>query len=139
MTRPPPQPSPLGASPITQEPVLHADAVSPADGDIEVPLNKSVTVDFNRDVDSDTLTASTFKIRKEGMLGYLTATRSYNSLTHRATLNPSADLQPGATYEVTITDGDREHRGPSSDQPQDLGVHHHFAARGAEPDTDARS
>lgn len=90
---------------FTLPPVLIASDFSPADGEEEVALNKNVTVTFNRDVDPTTLKSSTFYVTKSGSPSRLTATITYNAPTKTATLNPSSNLSPGTTYEVTLTDG----------------------------------
>ena len=86
-------------------PLLVASNFSPADGETEVALDKSITVDFNRDINESTLNTATFKIRPAGVIVFLSASRSYNALLKRATLNPTANLLPNTTYYVTLTDG----------------------------------
>jgi hypothetical protein len=64
-----------------------------------VPANGPITVTFSEDIDSSTLSGSTFIV--DGVTG----TVSYDPVTHIASFTPNSPLTPGATYNVTITTG----------------------------------
>jgi hypothetical protein len=64
-----------------------------------VSANGPITVTFSEDIDSSTLSGSTFIV--DGVTG----TVSYDSVTHIASFTPNSPLTPGATYNVTITTG----------------------------------
>lgn len=89
----------------TIPPVFLAGSFSPADGETEVALYKTVSVQFSPDVDIATLNPSTFYIKKAGSSTKLAASISYDAGTRIATLDPNLPLSPGTTYEVTLTDG----------------------------------
>ncbi|MBN1320047.1 MAG: Ig-like domain-containing protein [Thermoleophilia bacterium] len=82
---------------------LRASSFSPASGETEVTLNPVISVKMSLDIVESTLTAG-FKVRKTTSLGYLSCSRHYNSSTNIATLDPLSSLEPGATYEVVLTD-----------------------------------
>ena len=74
----------------------------PAPGASAVPVSQTMAATFNRDMDASTLTEATFYIKKSGGTP-LPALVSYSAGTRTASLDPLADLEAGATYEVTLT------------------------------------
>jgi Bacterial Ig-like domain len=82
-----------------------AISVTPADAATGVATADNVEVTFSEDVDSSTLTASTFTLLKQGATTPLEAQVSYDSATKKATLDPEADLEAGTTYTATVKGG----------------------------------
>ena len=106
-----PENSATAATPPPWEPVipdlpitlgLRASDFSPAPDATEVTLNPVISVQMNMGIDESTLTAG-FKIRKTTSLAYLSCARHFYSSTKVATLDPLSSLEPGSTYEVTLT------------------------------------
>jgi hypothetical protein len=66
-------------------------------------------------MDSSTLSSSTFTLApvdSSGNVGQpITATVTYDSATKKATLDPSADLNPGTKYTATVTTGAKDKAG----------------------------
>ncbi|MBI2335643.1 MAG: SBBP repeat-containing protein [Deltaproteobacteria bacterium] len=73
-------------------------STSPTSGATSVAISDNITVTFNDDIDSATLTSSTFFLD-----GGITGTVSYDSATKTATLNPSTKLQSSTQYTATLT------------------------------------
>ena len=65
---------------------------------------------------TNTINTSTFTLRRAGTSTVLSATVTYDPATRRATLNPSVNLQSGATYIATVTTGAKDLAGNSLDQ-----------------------
>ena len=78
-------------------------ARTPAPGASGVAAGVSPTATFSEPMNTSTLTASTFVLVKQGTATPLAATVSYASQV--ATLDPSASLEPGTTYVVTVKGG----------------------------------
>jgi Bacterial Ig-like domain len=76
----------------------------------------NVTATFSEAMRASTINTTTFKLRKSGTSTNLSATVTYNATTKQATLNPSANLQSGATYVATVTTGAKDVAGNSLDQ-----------------------
>ena len=64
----------------------------------------NVTASFSADVNQSTLTASTVTLQ-QGANPPVAAALSYNAATRTVTLDPSTDLQAGATYTATVVGG----------------------------------
>ncbi len=73
---------------------------SPAADASGVPLDTDVTVTFDEPMNAATITDTTFTLRAQGVGSDLPATVSYEDGV--ATLDPSADLAPSTTYDVTV-------------------------------------
>jgi hypothetical protein len=56
-------------------------------------------------MDAATITTSTFTLTKQGTTTPVAATVTYGGASATATLNPSADLEPGVTYTATVKGG----------------------------------
>jgi acid phosphatase type 7 len=80
-------------------------SVAPADPATDVAPTANAEVTFSEDMDSSTLTASTFTLAKQGSTSPVGAAVSYDSATKKATLNPDADLEASTTYTATVTSG----------------------------------
>ncbi len=75
---------------------------SPANKATEVPVDTNVSVGFTQKADGDTIDEYSFILKKNGV-DEVSASVSYNSVTNKATLNPTVDLEPGTTYVATLT------------------------------------
>ena len=76
---------------------------SPAPNATDVPRNTNVDVQFSEAMNPATINASTLRLRKQGAGSDVPASVSYAGNT--ATLDPTADLDPGAVYDVTVKGG----------------------------------
>lgn len=74
----------------------------PSSGATGVSANSSITATFSENMDSSTITGTTFTL-KDSSNNPVTASVSYDSGTKTATLDPSSDLSVGITYTATIT------------------------------------
>lgn len=90
-------------APDTEAPTV--TGVSPADGATEVDVRTSVEAIFSEKMDAATLTTSTFTLLEQGSSTPVDATVTYGAATGKATLDPAADLDPGATYTATVKGG----------------------------------
>ena len=85
-------------------PSFTVTSVSPLDAATNVSAASNVTASFSADVNQSTLTASTVTLR-QGANPPVAAALSYNAATRTVTLDPSTDLQAGATYTATVVGG----------------------------------
>jgi hypothetical protein len=76
----------------------------PADGATGVAVGSSVSAVFDEDMNAATLTDASFMLKKSGSATAVPATVSYVGGTKTAVLDPTADLEPNALYNVTLTD-----------------------------------
>ena len=76
---------------------------SPAPGATDVSRSTNVSVAFSEPIDQATLTGTSFTLTQQGAGSPVAVTVSYNSATETATLDPSADLAPGAVYTARVT------------------------------------
>ena len=81
------------------------NGVTPADGTPDVAVTANVEATFSEAMDPVTLSGSTFTLVKQGSSQSVTATVSYDAATKKATLDPSTELDPGATYTATVKGG----------------------------------
>jgi hypothetical protein len=79
-------------------------SVSPSNGATGVNLAANVTATFNEAIDAATVNSSTFELR-DSTSALVSATVSYDSTSRTATLDPTENLIPGATYTATIKGG----------------------------------
>jgi Ice-binding-like/Bacterial Ig-like domain len=77
-------------------------AVSPAAGATCAPLNQKIKVTFDEQMDSLTITPSTFVI--EGVAGTVT----YDVVSQTATFTPLNNLAANTTYTITVTTGAKD-------------------------------
>ncbi|MHB1344411.1 MAG: Ig-like domain-containing protein, partial [Thermoleophilia bacterium] len=75
----------------------------PAPGATGVSVGTVVTATFDQDMDATTLTNASFMLTKSGSATAVPATVSYVGATKTAMLDPTADLEPNALYNVTLT------------------------------------
>jgi len=73
---------------------------SPAPGAAGVARDSDVTATFSEPLNPATVDGASFRLRAQGAGSDVPATVSYAANT--ATLDPSADLDPGTTYDVTV-------------------------------------
>jgi len=79
--------------------------VVPQNGTGDVAVDANVEATFSEAMDASTLSTSTFTLTKQGSTTPVAATVSYDSATKKATLDPNANLEVGATYMATIKGG----------------------------------
>jgi len=79
-------------------------AISPACGVTDVALNQKVIVNFNKAMNSSTVTAATFTLAGPGGTP-VTGTVTYATATNTATFTPAANLSASTTYTYTIKGG----------------------------------
>ena len=79
--------------------------VTPASGGTGVSSTKNVSVLFSEAMQKSAVNGTTFSLTKEGNTTPVSASVSYNAATKMATLNPSRDLRPGATYIASVRGG----------------------------------
>src|SRR5215218_345759 len=79
--------------------------VAPADGTTDVAATSNVEATFSEAMDPVSLSGSTFTLAKQDSSQSVTATVSYDAATNKAALDPSSDLDPGATYTATVKGG----------------------------------
>ena len=65
----------------------------------------TVEATFSEAMNPDTINTSTFILTKQGSSTPAAATIGYDSITRKATLDPSSDLASNTTYTATITSG----------------------------------
>lgn len=69
----------------------------PANGDINVAINKKISATFSEDMDSSTLTDTTFTVAG------VTGTVDYDPITRIAIFTPGSNLASNTTYTATIS------------------------------------
>ena len=79
-------------------------AISPPDGGTAVATSTPITATFSAAMDAATLTTSTFKLTK----GSADVAGAVSYSANVVTFTPSAALEAGATYTVTITSGAKD-------------------------------
>ena len=77
----------------------------PAAGATGIARTSNVTATFSEAMNATTINATTFTLVKSGTTAPVGASVSYDAQAKKATLNPSADLAPGATYTATVKAG----------------------------------
>lgn len=88
-------------------------STTPANGATLVSLTSNVTAEFSEDMDSTTITSSTFTLMQGANPVAGTVTYSSNP---GATFNPDAELLPNTTYTATITTGAEDLAGNGLDE-----------------------
>jgi CSLREA domain-containing protein len=79
--------------------------VTPQDGATSVALATNVEATFSEEMDASTINGTTFTLTKQGASQPLTSQVSYDAQAKKATLDPNADLEAGATYTATLKGG----------------------------------
>ncbi|MBA2714463.1 MAG: Ig-like domain-containing protein [Rubrobacteraceae bacterium] len=80
-------------------------AVAPAEGTTGVAATANAEATFSEAMDPATTSSATFTLVKQGTSQAVAAQVSYDAATRKATLDPSADLDPSATYTATVKGG----------------------------------
>jgi hypothetical protein len=70
-----------------------------------MPADGNITANFDRTMDTNTINSTTFKLKKKGSRKVVRAAVTYDANEGVATLNPSSDLKPNATYTAFIVGG----------------------------------
>jgi hypothetical protein len=78
---------------------------APAAGASAVPASANVEAIFSEPMSAASITAATFTLQKQGAAGTVPAVVTYAAGAKKATLNPSADLEAGASYTATVKGG----------------------------------
>ena len=95
---------------------------SPANNATGVLRGANLTATFSEAMQASTINTTTFRLRKSGTTTNVAAALSYDPATKRATLNPNANLQAGATYVATVTTGAKDLAGNAArPEPEHLG------------------
>jgi peptidoglycan-N-acetylglucosamine deacetylase len=79
--------------------------VAPANNATGVAVVSNVEATFSEAMNASTINTSTFTLVKTGTTTPVAAQVSYDPATTKATLDPQADLDPGATYTATVKGG----------------------------------
>ena len=85
--------------------------VVPADLTADVTVGANVTATFSETMDSSSITTTTFTLKRTADAVGVPATVTYNTTDRRATLDPSANLEPSTSYTATVTTGARDSAG----------------------------
>lgn len=104
-----------GTSPGDDTTAPQVTSVKPTDGETEVNRRASVTATFSEDIDSSTLTTSTFTLVKDGTTTPISARVSYDSASRTATLKPSSRLDANTTYTATLSTAIKDKAGNTLD------------------------
>ncbi len=92
--------------------------VVPAENATGIAPAANVKALFSEAMRVGSINTNTVKLFKAGTTTALPATVTYDATTRRATLNPNANLQPGAKYKAVVTIGARDLAGNQLDQDQ---------------------
>ena len=97
---PAPQPTPTCSAPNPLSGFV--ESVIPSDDTLGVSVSTNVVIKFNQPMDATTIhTNNVYLLGPTGGVG-VDATLSYNATTYEVTINPAADLDPGAEYHPTV-------------------------------------
>jgi len=75
----------------------------PGDGSTDVPLDATPFMAFNQDMNAATINGANFSMKVSGGSTNVPAAVSYDAAERFAYLDPTGDLAPGTTYQVTLT------------------------------------
>lgn len=81
----------------------------PANGSVDVPPNMSLSVVFSEDMQSSSLTASTFIVNNGSV--DVSGSLNYNAGTKTVTFTPTSNLSFSTTHTVTLTTGVKDSHG----------------------------
>ena len=91
-------------------------STSPANNATGIARGANVRATFSEPMRASTITASTFKLTRQGATSNVSAAVTYDSATNTATLNPNNNLTAGATYTATLTTQAKDLAGNGLDQ-----------------------
>ena len=80
------------------------DSTTPSDGETDVLLDADISVMFNEDINSSTLTGPTFAVVDENSVA-VQGTFLYDGNGYRATFDPTSNLEENISYTATLTSG----------------------------------
>ena len=80
-------------------------SVTPAAASIGIDIGANVTATFSENINSSTLTSSTFELRNVSTNVLVLVAITYDSASRIATLNPTGNLANSTTYRATIKGG----------------------------------
>lgn len=80
-------------------------SVSPPDPYTAIALDANVQATFSESVEPSAVNRDTFTLVRAGSLESVAALVSYDATARRATLDPTADLEPTAVYSARLTTG----------------------------------
>ena len=93
-----------------------AKRVVPQENATEIAPGTSVSVSFWEPMRATSINQRTFKLYKKGSTTTLEATITYRPATRMWVLDPSANLERGATYKAVLTSGVKDLSGNALDQ-----------------------
>jgi hypothetical protein len=96
-----------GSSADTTAPTV--SAISPASGATSVSTQATVSATFSENMDPATINTSTFELRNPSN-ALVSATVSYSTTNHQATLRPTSSLASRTRYTVTVKGGSTDPR-----------------------------
>ena len=79
--------------------------VKPQAGATNVALSSDVEASFSKAMDPSTVNGATFVLTRQGSTASVDGTVSLEAATNKAVLNPTQDLEGGATYEAIVKGG----------------------------------
>jgi Domain of unknown function (DUF4082)/Bacterial Ig-like domain len=91
-------------SPQDAAATLAIASVSPTDGGTNVPVNATVTVQFNNAMNASTVNSSTVALR-DSQHNAIAAAVTFDSGSNTATLTPTGPLVNSTTYTLTVSGG----------------------------------
>jgi len=95
-------------------------STTPANNATGVARRANVRATFSEAMQEGSFNANNFSLRKKGTSTSIGASVTYDSAANRATLDPRADLKPGATYIATVTTDARDLAGNQLDQDPNI-------------------
>ena len=95
-------------------------STDPANNAANVAPTAEVKATFSDPMRANSINTTSFTLRKAGATNAIPATVTYIDAFRLAALNPSANLEPGATYIATLTSGARDLAGNGLDQNLDV-------------------
>jgi hypothetical protein len=94
----------------------NVSSTTPANNATGVARSANVRATFSEAMEASSIEAGSFKLRRKGTSTSIGAIVTYDPSTDRATLNPKAELKPGATYIATVTPNAKDLAGNQLDQ-----------------------
>jgi glucose/arabinose dehydrogenase len=80
-------------------------SLTPGDASTGVAVNSNATATFSVAMNASTITGSTFTLTKQGATQAVAAAVTYDAVAKKATLDPTSDLEQGATYVARVVGG----------------------------------
>jgi methionine-rich copper-binding protein CopC len=83
----------------------HVASVSPANGAKDISASSNITIVFDENINSGTLTSGTVKLIGSVSGAHAWTLSSYVAGTYTATINPTVDFAPGEAVSVVVSNG----------------------------------